>query len=104
MQTLQGQHLAGGAVRLRTERPVCQSLVPAGRVVAIVALASKATALEMREWLADAHLLGDDELTDEEVAHRVKVFSHLDVEDCAWCDINSHRQELLHLEASLVAS
>ena len=39
-------------------------------------------------------------MTDEEVARHFKVFSHLDVGDCAWHCINSYRPEQLHLEAS----
>ena len=76
----------------------------AGRVVMTVALAAEPTALEMCEWLADAHLLGDDDLTNAEVAHHFKVFSRIDVSDRAWRDVNSQRLELLHLEASLEAS
>ena len=40
-----------------------------GCKIAMVALATKPTALEMHEWLAKAHLLGDDDLPDIEVAH-----------------------------------
>ena len=58
----------------------------------------------MRVWLADAHLLGDDILDDEQVAHRYRVFSRLDVGDCAWRDVNSYRHELLYLEKSFAAS
>ena len=43
-------------------------------------------------------------MTDAEVALNFEVFSHLDVSDCAWRDVNSYRCELLHLEASFEAS
>ena len=58
----------------------------------------------MREWLADAHLLQDEEsLTDAQIERRYKVFSHLTVGDCAWRDVNSYRRELLALENSFAA-
>ena len=58
----------------------------------------------MREWLADAHLLGDDVIDDEQVACRYRVYSRLDVGDCAWRYVNSYRREFLYLEESFAAS
>ena len=47
-----------------------------GRTVAMASLAAEPSTLEMREWLADTHLLEDEENLDDEQIERVLRSSH----------------------------
>ena len=74
------------------------------RTVVTASLAAEPSALEMREWLADTHLLENEEsLNDVQIERHYKVFSRLTVGDFTWRNINSYYRELLALETSFAA-
>ena len=94
MQTWVGCHV--GCVALVIDKP--------SGCVATVWVARNPPPIKMREWLIDQQFPPKNDLTDTQLQLQYKVFSRLEVGDCAWRDVASYGCKLLHLEQQFTVS